>query len=190
MPTKNNNKRIDQRAADQALIDGLTKHAGVLATLVIGGAPHTPTELVTVLQGRIAARASAAAARAPWLAAVQAERDESDKTQSLVSGLRQAIRTAFASQVDLLADFGLKPRKAAAPRTPEEKAASVAKARATREARHTMGSKQRKRITGTAPVAAPVAAPAAAPSTAPATPAASAQATAPDVAPPTTAPKS
>jgi hypothetical protein len=42
-----------------------------------------------------------------------------------------------------LADFGLNPKKARTPLTIEEKAAAAAKRKATRAARHTMGSKQK-----------------------------------------------
>src|SRR6202041_3154740 len=94
---------------------------------------------------------------------------ESTKTQALISGLRQAIRTAFASQIAVLADFALAPRKTPAPRTPAQKAASAAKAEATRKARHTMGPVQRSQVTGATAAAALVTAPAVTP---PATPAA------------------
>jgi hypothetical protein len=43
----------------------------------------------------------------------------------------------------------MKPRKAPAARTPEEKIAAAAKAKATRAARHTMGSKQKAKVKGT-----------------------------------------
>ena len=55
---------------------------------------------------------------------------------------------AFAGQVDTLADFGLTAR-AKHVATPEEKLASTDKAKATRAARHTMGSKQKAAIKGT-----------------------------------------
>jgi hypothetical protein len=47
----------------------------------------------------------------------------------------------------VLADFGFAPPKAAT-RTPEEKAAAAAKAKATREARHTLGKSQKKTVKG------------------------------------------
>jgi hypothetical protein len=56
------------------------------------------------------------------------------------------VRVAFGEQPDVLADFGPKPRKVHAPRTPEEKAEAAAKAKAMRAARHIMGPKQRKEI--------------------------------------------
>ena len=47
----------------------------------------------------------------------------------------------------MLADFGINP-KARAPLTVEAKAAAAAKRAATRAARHTMGSQQKKAIKG------------------------------------------
>ena len=61
---------------------------------------------------------------------------------------------AFAGQMDTLADFGLTAR-AKHVATPEEKIASAAKAKATRAARHTMGSKQKAAIKGTVTPTAP-----------------------------------
>jgi hypothetical protein len=46
-----------------------------------------------------------------WQTAVKADREERIWTRDVVSGLRQAIRVAFAGRVDAPADFGLGPRK-------------------------------------------------------------------------------
>ena len=62
--------------------------------------------------------------------------------------MKQGLLVAFAGQLDTLADFGLTAR-AKHVATPEEKLASTAKAKATRAARHTMGSRQRAKIKGT-----------------------------------------
>jgi hypothetical protein len=57
--------------------------------------------------------------------------------------------TAFGNQPDVLADFGLVPRKAPTPLTVEQKAAAAAKRKATRAARNTMGAVQKKKVVGT-----------------------------------------
>jgi hypothetical protein len=54
---------------------------------------------------------------------------------------------AFGSQLDTLVAFGLTAR-AKHVATSEEKLAATAKAKATRAARHTMGSRQRAAIKG------------------------------------------
>ena len=163
MTTKNKTNNTAQLAADQALIDGLVKHAATLLTLLVSGSTIKTTDLVTVLQARIAAIKLAITTKATFMAAVAAAHAEIANTAALVSGARQALKIAFAGQIETLGDFGLPPRKAPTPLTPEQKAAAVAKAKATRAARHTAGPKQKAKITGaTAAAAAPAVPPPAA----------------------------
>ncbi len=162
MTTKEKTNNAVQLAADQALIDGLVKHAATLVTLLVAGSTVPTTDLVTVLKARIAAIKLALTTKATFMAAVAAAHAEIANTAALVSGARQALKIAFAGQIETLGDFGLKPRKAPTPLTPAKKAAAVAKAKATRAARHTMGAKQKAEITGaTAAAAAPATPPAA-----------------------------
>jgi len=189
--TKSNSKQnaAQQQAADQAMIDGFTKHQAVIPpSLLIAGAPVTTASVISTLQSRIAARTAVTLAEAAFHAAVKANQDEQAKTKVLVSGARTAVAVMFAGQITALADFDLKPRKAPAPRTPAQKAASAAKAKATREARHTMGPVQKAQITGANPQGTAAPAPAPAPAAAP--PAAPAPAPAPAAAPVTAATKS
>ena len=160
--TINSKKNVTQQnAADQALIDGFTKHqATIPASFIIAGAAVPTTTIVSTLQSRIAARAAVASAKASYQAVVQANRNQLDTSQGLVSGAREAVKVMFAGKVDTLGDFGLKPRKARTQRSPEEKAVSVAKAKATRKARHTMGPREKLKITGENPQGLPPAAPA------------------------------
>jgi hypothetical protein len=177
IPKKN---RIDQTAAEQTLIDGLNKHATVIPSIVINGASVTTKDIVATMQSRIDTAKAAQSTRATWQTAVQADHAERDKTKTFVSGLKQALLVAFAGQVDTLADFGLTGRKVRVV-SPEEKLAAAQKAKATRAARHTMGSKQKSAIKGTVapttpapavPAApTPIATPPAAPAPAPVTPA-------------------
>ncbi|HEY8089983.1 MAG TPA: hypothetical protein VIF09_19110, partial [Polyangiaceae bacterium] len=78
---------------------------------------------------------------------------------------KQALKVIFAGQIEALADFGLKAPKPRTPLTNAQKAAAAAKAKATRALRHTMGSKQKAALTGTAP--APVTTPSPEPAAAP-----------------------
>jgi hypothetical protein len=148
------NNKLDQTAADQKLMDGLNKHAQAIPFLLIAGAQVPITQIVATLQARLDATKVVAPARASWQALVQAERDERAKTKALISAVKQALLLAFAGQIDVLADFGLTPRKKVV-RTPAEKQAATTKARATRKARHTMGSKQKAEITGENPQGTP-----------------------------------
>jgi hypothetical protein len=140
--------RNDEITADQTLIDGLNRNAASIPSIVIGGASVTTNDIVATLQSRVDTARAASSARATWLAAVQADRAERDKTKTFVSGLRQALLVAFVGQVDTLAQFGLTPRKPHVV-SPDKKVAAAAKAKATRAARHTMGKKQKASIKGT-----------------------------------------
>ncbi len=180
--------RHERATADQSLADGLNKNATTIPSIMVGGASVATKDIVTTLQARIATAKAATSARATWLAAVQADRDERAKTKTLVSVVKQTLLASFVGQVDTLAEFGLTPRK---PRvvSPEVQVAAAAKAKATRAARHTMGKKQKAEIKGTitvpaVPVPAPTpipASPAAAAPTPPQAPAQSAPTTSPAV---------
>ena len=156
----------DQQTTDeQNLIAGLKKHAATLPSLTYAGVTVPTTTIITTLQSRIDARTNTATNRATWQAVVQTERATIAQSKATVSGTRQALKVMFAGQIEMLADFGLKLPKPRTPLTTEEKAAAKAKADATRAARHTMGSRQKAKITGTNP--GPVTEPAPEPATAP-----------------------
>jgi hypothetical protein len=144
MTTNAKINRINQKVSDQNLSDGLKKHQSTLASFGIAGTSSTVADVLAVLDARITAEDVVESARAVWQTKVQAARDERAKTRVLVSGVRQQLQLTFAGAIDTLADFGLKPRKQPAPRTPEQKALATAKAKATRAARHTMGSVQKE----------------------------------------------
>jgi hypothetical protein len=157
-PKKN---RTDQIASEQKLSDGLNKHAQTITSIVIGGTAMTTKDIIATLQTLIASANTVQSAKATWQSTIKADQDERTKLKTFVSGLKQALLVAFAGSIDTLADFGLTARKVRV-LTPEQKTAAAAKAKATRAARHTVGTKQKKAIKGTVPTTAP-----AAPTTAP-----------------------
>jgi hypothetical protein len=161
MSTNNKPNQLVQGAADQSLLDGLTKNASTLTSFTIASQAVPTATITQALQDRLKALSASQTARAAWQTAVKAESAERAKTQALVAGVRQALQVMYSGAADTLAEFGLKPRKPRTPLTSVEKAAAAAKAKATRTARGTIGSKQKAKIKGT--VAAPATAPAAPP---------------------------
>ncbi len=141
---KNRTQQID---GDQKLIAGLSKHASTIPALVIAGAAMANKDIVAMLQPRIDTANAVLPARAGWQAAVLANDTELAKTNALVSNLKQALLVAFSGQVDVLADFGLVAKKPSI-MSPETRVAAIAKMKATRAARHTMGSQQKKGVRG------------------------------------------
>jgi hypothetical protein len=163
MSTSANTNRVQQQAADQKMIDGLTQSQQTLPSFMIGNTSVKATDIITTLQDRIKTANSVDSTRATWQAAVKANREEQAKSEPLISAVRQTLRMMFAGSIETLAEYGLTPRKQRTPPTPEEKAAAVAKALATRKARNTMGPKQKAKIKGAVSPTAPATPPSAAP---------------------------
>ena len=169
MTNKKSIAKDTQQTADQNLVTGLQKHQATLPSLFIAGAAVPTATIITTVQSRMTARINTAAALAAYHTAVAAEVAAIAQSKALVSGTKQALKVMFAGQLAELGDFGMKAPKPRTPLTPEEKVAATAKAKATREARHTVGPKAKAKITGA--TVAPVTAPA---TPVPATPAAAA----------------
>jgi hypothetical protein len=148
--TNINNKRSDRIAADQAMINGVQKFLAQFATLPVEGKNMTPTDIVTVFQGRIGTATNAQTADAARTTAVKADRDERANTAATTASVRRIVLGMFNANPDTLAVFGLKALKAAKP-TVATKSAAVAKNKATRVARGTVGPKKKLAIKGTVP---------------------------------------
>jgi hypothetical protein len=95
----------------------------------------------------IAAENTVNTTRATWGAAVLAERTMRTGNQQSLDALKQTLLAMFATQPDVLADFGLAPRKKAVI-SPQARVAAAAKAKATRAARGAKGSVQIQQVTG------------------------------------------
>ena len=152
MPRRNRTK-VQRVEALRAVMAGLETHYGA-TMLVLRRVAYTPAELQAVLQADVDAVLATVAARAGWLTAVKEEQDSNARTDLVLAALEAQIRATFGDDEDVgtvLADFGLAPRKLVVP-TGEQMAAAAAKRRATREARGTMGRRQRAALEkGTAP---------------------------------------
>jgi hypothetical protein len=157
--TSKKSKTLRATLASQ-LIAGAKKHllpGG--PPLQVGGASYTVDDLTKKLQSIVDMRAEVNAAKSAAKAKVEEEDAAEPADGSFFDALESVIRGMFPS-VDVLADFGLAPRKRSS-LTVEKKAAAVAKAAATRKARHTMGPNQKKVVKGgvTGVVVTPVMAP-------------------------------
>jgi hypothetical protein len=139
--------KAKQISDDQKLIAGILKHLAT-STLTIGGKAYLGTTLVSLLQPRIDAGQASIAARAASRNAVVADDGVLAETNALVVQLKQTLKLMFGNDAATLADFGSTPRKTPQPLTAAQKVARADKARATRKARGTLGSKQKKAITG------------------------------------------
>jgi len=87
------------------------------------------------------------AAHASIKAKLAAEKAQTPALRTFMSALVSYVKAGYGSAPDVLADFGIYP-KARTPLTVEAKAAASAKRAATRKARNTMGSVQKKAVKG------------------------------------------
>jgi len=149
--------RSTTQAHDAQVIVGIERHLQNVSSLALVGTTFTPAELVKLIQSRIDSTNAAAAARANLHLASEAHKQLSAHVTQVIHGLRQVVLNMFGSASPVLADFGFSaPKKPQL--TPEQKAAAAAKRKATREARHTLGRKQKAKIHGAvAPGTAPTA---------------------------------
>jgi hypothetical protein len=113
--------------------------------LTIGGATRTVSEFTALLQSFVDLREAVDAAKAASEAKLEAERAQAPSLRGFIATF---VKGTFGNSPEVLADFGIRPRKAPAPLTAEQKAVAVEKRKATRAARHTMGKNQRKGVKG------------------------------------------
>jgi hypothetical protein len=138
--------RTVTRARDAQVIVGIQKDLKNVS-VPVAGETFTPATLTALLQSRIDAAAQVDTTRAAWLAAVKTYDTVDAKATPVVHGLKQYVLNAYGPTSPVLADFGFTTPKRAA-QTPEKKAAAVAKRKATREARNTMGKKAKLAVKG------------------------------------------
>jgi hypothetical protein len=155
-----------ERALAQQLVAGTQKHLANVASMTFGGGTFTPAQITTSLQTLVDLRTAVDDARAATKAKIVAEAAQAPSLRTQMDAYVAFVRAHFGNAPDVLADFGLKPKKTTASLTSSEKAEAAAKRAATRAARHTMGTQQKKKVKGTinvigtsldAPAAPPVA---------------------------------
>jgi hypothetical protein len=152
----------------QALIAGTQKHFAS-AQFTLSNTVYTTASLVALLQSVADAITSLNAAQASARDAVKTAQGVEAKAAPVIRDYRRFVLATFGTSIQQLADFGMQPPKARAPRTVEQKATTAAKLRATRKARGTTSKKQKLAIKGdvTGITVTPVTTPQAAPSPAP-----------------------
>jgi hypothetical protein len=177
--------RSTLKTRNTAVAAGIDKH--VLVPILLGGVSYTPPVLKDIFAAQTAAIDTSDALHTQWLDQVQAARDASAKADSVYTSLRSFLIGQYGTGANaVLNDFGMTAPKVRGVRTVAVKADAVAKGKATRAARHTMGKVQRKAVTGASVAAAAAAAPATTPA-APQAPAPVAPVAAPAAAPAKTA---
>jgi hypothetical protein len=125
---------------------GVLKDIPAKTTLTINGTAMTVAQIDTKLKGYITTIQAADAAKQQSTAAVTARKNMTVEARDFYLQLKKAVIAYFGAQSPQLDDFGLAPAKAKVPRTSAQKAISAAKAKLTREARGTLGKKQKAAV--------------------------------------------
>jgi hypothetical protein len=144
MPTSKSNEAV----LAGKLAAGTQKRLSTIGQLIIGSGTFTPAQVVSELQSFASLRASVDAAKATLKAALEDEKSKGVSLRTFFNTFIVFVRAAFGNSPDILADFGLLPKKVKAPLTVAQKAAAAAKHKATREARGTKGTRQKALIKG------------------------------------------
>ena len=144
---KKRQPKVMVQASYQALVSGLQATFQPTDTFVLKGGVLTRDQAIAQLGAYIAAGETTKSTRMQWISAVETERNILEQAAPVREGLRNILQARFGKDGTGLTTFGFRPAKAAK-KTVTVKATALAKTAATRLARHTMGSVQKKSVTG------------------------------------------
>jgi hypothetical protein len=117
-------------------------------TFVVNGKTFLSADLAKEVDSRRALYKSARDLRNQLRAKTREKREKRQEMAAFIKDVKIAATAAFGRQNPELEQFGFPVEKPTPTLTPEEKVLRSARARETREARHTMGAKQRQAIHG------------------------------------------
>ena len=135
-------------------ITALTDHVPPNAEIAIDGVIHTAAGVIAMYQHCLDGRARLAARRADVQVELAARVVSEETRLANDRALKAYVTHRFGAHSKEALDFGFPPPKDQK-KTPETKARAVDLAKATREARHTIGPKKKLEIRGTLDVAPP-----------------------------------
>ena len=151
MPNSNDTPGTMRNHFDD-LITGLeSKPPGGQTSLVVQGTSITVVNLVIELKGYAAAYRAVEDTNTEYQRALAARDAIEAQAKGRHDAVRAAIKGALGKSNPDLPIYGLTPDREARPLTVEEEALKVAKAKATRAARHTMGKRQKEAVKGQVP---------------------------------------
>jgi hypothetical protein len=147
MSTKKN--KTAAKATDAKVMAGIDKNLASMATVTVGGQPYTPAQLKAVYQADSDAIDATDTAHAAWQQKVADERTTRAHTALVSRNLRSFLLGLYGEQaIAILGDFDLTAPKSTATTSVATKALAAAKSKATRAARGTVGSVQKKAVVG------------------------------------------
>ena len=127
---------------------GFQKHLATVTSVTLASVVYTPAQLMSALTALLALYAAVDTAKSAVKAKLNAEAAQAPALLSLMAALVSYVKLTFSESPDVLADFGLEPKKTLTPLTTEQQAVAVAKREATRVARGTTSKKAKKAVKG------------------------------------------
>ena len=129
-PKKN---KANLTARNAKVMAGIQQHLATMTVIQLAGVSYTPASLTAVFQTDSNAIAAATTAHTQWQQTVATQNATNKATQVVISALRSFLLAYFGkTAVAVLGDFGFSAPKTPGVKTAAAKAASVAKAKATR----------------------------------------------------------
>ena len=132
----------------EQLAAGTQKHLSTMTSIMVGGSTTTPAAAEAQLNALSTLRNDVDAARTALNAKIATETAQLPALRVFLVAFVAFVRGTFGNSPDVLADFGLLPKKAPTPLTAEQKTAAAAKREATRKARGTTGPKAKLAVKG------------------------------------------
>ena len=139
----------------QQVVDAIGKFFPAKSTITLLGKTYTGAQLAAAFQAGLTALQAVTTAKSGLAQAVAACKAQLGDVRSLYAAFGEALRSQFGHGNPIVGEFGF-PTGARSKPSPEKLVAGKNQAKATREARHTLGKKQRAKITAPAPTPAPV----------------------------------
>ena len=131
----------------QALIAGTKKHFPA-GSFTLGNAAFTTDSLVQELQGLADMMTKLDATEASAKDVRTGLQATAAKVDPVIRDYKRFLLSAYATNTQVLADFGMQAPKARTPLSSDKRAAATAKLRATRKARGTTSKKQKLAVKG------------------------------------------
>jgi hypothetical protein len=155
-----------QQAMDQKFIVAFNKYFGKKTKITVSETEYTPEQITQLVQSRVDTQTDVETLRGNYSQAVVKAKVTLAQSKPAYDDIKQAVLFTYGRNPAVLSEFGLTAKKQAGAKDVATKQAAIIQAKATRVARHTMGSRQKQKIKGVvAPASSDVVA--AAPSVAP-----------------------
>jgi len=141
-------RRASVVARATQLVAGMVKRLSNVVSFSFASKVYTPAQITAAATLLETLQADVDTAKATLTAKLAAQKAQAPAATSLIDGFAAYVKLTFSESPDVLADFGLTPKKAATKLTTEQQLVAVAKRASTRVNRGTTSKKAKQAIKG------------------------------------------